>query len=59
METTIREDEVSDMLPLRLSGTTDSISNIITFQTHDASETLVKCTIFESHVPINHSLGFF
>ena len=46
LETTIREDEVSDMLPLRLSETIDSISNKISFQTHDASETLVKCTIF-------------
>ena len=27
LETTIREDEVSDMLPLRLSETTESISN--------------------------------
>ena len=59
LETTIREDEVSDMLPLRLSVTTESISNRFSFQTHDASKTLVKCTVFQSFALINHSLGIF
>lgn len=60
LETTMREDEVSDMLPLRLSETTESISNKFSFQTHDVSgRNTCEVYNFKSHVPINHSLGFF